>query len=164
MVASGIFYWHPFLGYQKVNEDYYWNFPLNTTFYGETDVVWSAGPAKSYPGDRVEIIDGKGEIRNFFKKSNQHSFTLNLTKDSYLIDHTQYFPGWKVYVDGKSIPIQFQNQNYRGEITFFVPAGKHNVVVNFGETKIRFLADILTLFAFIGVFVLWFARKKLFRL
>lgn len=162
IIISSVSYWRPILGYLKLNENYYWNFPLNTTFYGETDVIWSAGPAKSYPKQRVEIIDGIGIIKNFLKRSNQHTFTVDLKKDSYMIDHTQYFPGWKVFVDGKSVPIQFQNQNYRGEITFLAPEGLHNIIVSFGETKIRFLADMLSLFAFVAIFFLWFAKKKHF--
>ena len=49
IIASTVFYWKPAEGFDKVNEEYYWNFPLNTTYYGETDVIWSAGAFKKYP-------------------------------------------------------------------------------------------------------------------
>ncbi len=41
-VGTTFFYWKPMLGYDTINEKYYWNFPLTTTYYGETDVIWSA--------------------------------------------------------------------------------------------------------------------------
>lgn len=161
VIISTVNFWHPYLGYKDVNEKYYWNFPLTSTFYGETDLIWSEGPAKSYPKNRVEIIDGEGIVKNFQNKSNSQTFNLLLMKDSYLVDHVQYFPGWRVYVDKNPVPIQFQNQNHRGEITFYVSKGKHNMNVNFGESKIRLFADLLSLSSFAGIVLLvWIYAKR----
>src|SRR5207253_1035424 len=33
VVGSTAFYWKPLLGYEKINEKYYWNFPLTTTYW-----------------------------------------------------------------------------------------------------------------------------------
>lgn len=157
-----IAYWRPVLGYDKIEEDYYWNFPLNTTYYGETDVIWSAGPASDYPPAPVEVAAGDAIIKDYQKKSNLHIYTVEVTEQSTIVDHTQYFPGWKVYVDDKKAPIEFQDQNWRGEITFAVPEGKHSVRVVFGESKIRLLADLVSLGALgiLGGFGLFKLLKK----
>lgn len=144
VVISTIFYWRPQLGIDRINRDYYWNFPLDTTYYGETNVIWSAGSASSYPKSRVQVI-GEGEVTNFNKKSNLHKFTINANKDVLIIDNTQYFPGWKVYIDNNQVPIQFQDPNWRGLITFNVSRGVHQVKVAFEETKIRLFADLASL-------------------
>lgn len=159
-IVSTLYYWFPQEGYDKIDENYYWNFPLNTTYYGETDVIWSAGPAKGYPTSRVEVIDGDAQIKNFYKKSQLHTFVIDAKTDSYVIDHTQFFPGWKVYMDGLLLPVQFQNPNHRGELTFTVPKGIHAMRVVFTETGIRILADILSIISLMTLIPLWFFFKK----
>lgn len=160
VVTSTIYYWKPQLGVDKIDEGYYWNFPLNTTYYGETDVVWSAGPAQSYPKERVEIISGEGEIKNFTKKSNLHAFLIIAKTEVVLISHTQFFPGWKVYVNDQMTPIQFQDPNWRGQIEFSVPRGEYQVKVIFGENKFRFLSNMLSLGTLgSAIFLGLFARK-----
>lgn len=156
MVASTLVYWYPRQGFDRVNEADFWNFPLNTTYFGETDVIWSAGPAKSYPASRVEFIEGMGIISDFQKKTQIHTFTVEASAPARLVDHTQYFPGWRVYVDNQKTPIEFQNQLYRGEITFAVPEGAHNIRVIFEESKIRFVANIVSLGAIVGLIIMAF--------
>lgn len=159
VVVSTIYYWRSPLGLDKINEKDYWNYSLTTTYFGETDVIWSAGPATSYPRERVEIIGGKGVIKNFTKKSNLQTFTTEAKTDVSLVDHTQYFPGWRLYVSGTSVPIQFQDQNWRGQIVFSVPKGTHDVRLVFAESKIRLFADIISLLTLIGLLCLFKVRK-----
>jgi hypothetical protein len=144
-VLSTIVFWQPPLGYDKIVESDYWNFPLNTTFFGETDLIWSEGPAKSYPHAPFELIDGKGQISEPYKKSVRHSFTINAQTPVRILDHTQYFPGWRAYVDGVKTPIEFQDQNHRGRITFNVEAGVHKVVVIFGSSPVRTIGNSISL-------------------
>lgn len=161
VIASTVFYWRPSLGYDKIEEDDFWNFPLNTTYYGETDLIWSAGPAGSYPKNRVEVIGGKSTILDFRKKSNLHTFTVDATGETQLVDHTQYYPGWNVYIDGKRLPdIQYQDPNWRGQLTFHVPAGVHSVRVIFEETKQRLLADLASLITLVILLVIYFRPQK----
>lgn len=164
VIISTVFYWRPPLGFDKVkDESVYWDYPLNTTYFGETDVIWSAGPARQYPRVRVEVIDGKAEVSNFNKKTALHTFLVNAQSPARLVDHTQYFPGWKVLVDNVKTPIEFQDPNWRGLITFFVPAGKHQIKVVFAQTKIRYLANLISvstlLLLLIGPFLLRLSKK-----
>lgn len=161
IVFSTFWYWNPQLGFTKINESEYWNYPLNTTYFGETDVIWSAGPAGSYPKKRVDVIGGKATVNNFFKKSNLHTFTLQATTEAQLVDHTQYFPGWRVFVDGKEIPVQFQDEHWRGQLTFVVPSGNYNISVVFTETAIRLFADYLSIFSLCGIFVYLFLSRQI---
>lgn len=144
LVFTTAFFWYPRQGFDRVNEANFWNYPLNTTYFGETDVIWSAGPAKAYPKARAEVIGGQGEIGNFSKKTQLHTFRIDAQTDAQLVDHTQYFPGWRVYVDGAKTPVEFQDQNWRGEMTFWVPKGTHDVRVVFEESKIRLIADAIS--------------------
>ncbi|RJQ25319.1 hypothetical protein C4577_05960 [Candidatus Parcubacteria bacterium] len=160
VVISNYFYWQPNLGVDKIDEKYYWNFPLNTTYYGETDIIWSEGPKKLYPKQRVEVISGKGEVFDYDQKSNIKNYKVEAVTNIVLVDHTQFFPGWKVYVDKKEVPIQFQDPNWRGEITFSVPRGNHIVQVKFQETKMRLISDGLSLVTLILLIALFPTFRK----
>jgi len=148
LILSTFAYWRSPEGADKINEGYYWNYPLNTTYYGETDTIWSAGPASSYPKSRVEVIQGDGTISGFRKKSNYQEFVVDAKTNVLLVDHTQFFPGWRIFVEEREVPVQFQDPHYRGEMEFLVPKGRHKVRLFFGETKIRLITDFLSLSTF----------------
>lgn len=157
VIVSTVSYWQPSLGYDKVDEKYYWDFPLNTTYYGEIDLIWSAGPAKGYPKKPVEVIQGDGEVIQYVRKSSKHSFVVDAKTDIVgLVDHTQFFPGWQAYIDGNTVPIQFQDPNSRGEITFLVPKGRHDVKVVFRESPVRVIADTISVVSFFLLVILPF--------
>ena len=163
VIATTAYYWYPRQGFDRVKETDFWNYPLNTTYFGETDVIWSAGPAKTFPSSRVEFIQGSGTVTHFQKKTHVHTFAATAETDSKLVDHTQYFPGWRVYVDGQKAPIEFQDQNWRGLITFPVAAGTHDVVVRFEESPVRFIADALTIGSLAGLALVYLQTLKLKR-
>lgn len=160
MIFSTLSYWRTPFGFNKIKEQDYWNYPLTTTYYGETDIIWSAGPAKSYPKERIEIIGGEGKVINFIKKSSRQEFTVEAQTSLSLVSHTQYFPGWRVYVDGVAVPIQFQDPNWRGLITFSTPKGNHEVKIIFGETKLRMAANIISLSTFSVLLLLWLPKLR----
>lgn len=159
-VLSSAWYWKPALGLDTIDEKYYWDFPLNTTYYGETDVIWSEGPAKSYPKQRLEVIAGKGIIKPIMRKSQVHTFTVIAKTPVQIVDKTQYFPGWRVLVNSKTIPIEFQDPNWRGQITFPLPQGTHLVKVVFLETPLRMVADIISLITLCGILGLVVIKRK----
>ena len=162
VVVLSIVYWQPTLGFDSINENKYWNFPLNTTYYGETDLVWSEGPAKNYAKAQIELIAGKAKVTDIKREYIRHNFRVEAKNDVSFIDNTQYYPGWKVKVDNKQVPIQFQDPNHRGLIVFSVPSGVHAVSVVFEETKTRMVANLISLVSFIVVLLLFAigARNK----
>lgn len=160
-IFTTIYYWNPLYGYDDVDEQFFWNFPYNTTYYGETDVIWSAGPAENYPSSPVEVAAGYAIVGNYQKKSHLHTFTVTATESARLVDNTQYFPGWRVFVDGKKVPVEFQDQNWRGRITFDVTAGTHDVVVEFGRSKVRLVSEIVSVATLICLLI-YGAMRRIF--
>lgn len=156
VIISTAIYWKPPLGFDKVTDEKnaYWNYPLNTTYFGETDVIWSAGPAKAYPPAQVQFIEGSGSVSDIYKKSNLHTYRVESTLSARLVDNTQYFPGWRVYVDDQKVPIEFQNQNWRGLITFPVSGGTHQVKVAFEKSPIQLASEYGTLISLIIILFL----------
>ncbi len=75
--------------------------------------------------------------------------------------NTIYFPGWQAFVDGDPVPIAPSYPH--GLITFDVPAGEHGVLVRFGDTPVRTLANIMSVLALllmIGVTVFLALRRR----
>ncbi|MBI2614065.1 MAG: hypothetical protein HYW62_04825 [Candidatus Levybacteria bacterium] len=159
LIFSTFYYWKPVLGWDKIDEKYYWNFPLTTTYFGETDLIWSEGPAKKYPLHRVEVIDGKGVVSQLVKKSNILTFKTDNETPIKVVTHIQYFPGWRAFVDDKQVSIEFQYGIYRGHIVFEIPIGQHEVKLSFGESRIRFIADMLTVIGFVFLISVGFLLK-----
>jgi len=147
---------------ESKGDAYYFNYPGTAAYHNEATTVWVQGDAYEYPKDRMEIIEGKGNILNFKRKSNLHTFMLDSATDVKILDNTVYFPGWQVRVDSKKVPIEFQDMNHRGLITFLVPKGMHNIEVVFKESAVRLFSNIVSLFSIIGI-VLFFAGRLFFR-
>jgi len=128
------------------------------------NTLWT-GLTESYPVKEVkgEVIEGKGEIVGRNEHNSWRKYEINSDGKIRMVDNTFYFPGWKVYIDGKDTPIEFQDVNYKGVITYKVPSGRHTVLVRFENTKTRRFANTLTsvsLVVFGGLFFFRFYYLK----
>ncbi|OGK30447.1 hypothetical protein A3F29_00380 [Candidatus Roizmanbacteria bacterium RIFCSPHIGHO2_12_FULL_33_9] len=148
-------------GYQNRPDEYYFNYPGTAAYHNESTTIWVAGDAYEYPKNPIEVVSGRGKIYNLTRKTNQHSFKLDAETNLTILDNTVYFPGWRVKIDKENAPIEFQDINHRGLITFNVPMGVHFIDVEFGESRVGLIADIISLTG-IGFFILIFVlRRKL---
>jgi uncharacterized membrane protein YfhO len=148
-------------GYFSNNDSYYESFTGTTFYHGEATPVWTSGNMSEIPTRPIELIGGKGEIKNITRNSWKHTFTVDAKTAIQIRDNTEYFPGWQARVDGTKVPIEFQDMNHRGIITFLVPKGNHTVEVVFSETPIRLIADIISLSSLFLLFSLIYFAKKI---
>ena len=134
---------------------------VGTSDTGETTPVWAIRFQEKFPKAPIEIVSTEGtvEIKNLNKLMQKHEFEIFATAASIIVDNTLYFPGWKVYVDGVETPIGYQDENWRGLITFPVPAGEHSIKVVFEETRIRKFADALSMIS-VGILPWLFIKKE----
>ncbi|HRN69586.1 MAG TPA: 6-pyruvoyl-tetrahydropterin synthase-related protein [Candidatus Woesebacteria bacterium] len=125
------------------------------------NTVWM-GKERDYPyqNTKVHIIEGEGTITESVVHNSSRAYTVEAQTDIRMVDYTFYFPGWKVYVDGVETPIQFQDPNYRGVITYNVPAGNHKVRLKFEETKIRIFGNAVSIAAMIGVISIYYINRR----
>lgn len=147
--------------YVNYSDVYYDNYPATTNYHSETTTIWSDGDPATYPKQPVEIISGDGKVTDFTRSTIHHTFTTNALSPINILDNTFYYPGWRVQIDSNTVPIQFQDPNHRGLITFSVPSGSHAVSVRFGETSFRKIADAISIFTIVSLVFLWFFRYKL---
>lgn len=131
--------------YEVKPEKYYSGIYNSTTDTGESSPIWSVRFMERRPKAMYEAIEGEAMIVSGFRNSTRHEFTVSAKTDARIVDNTLYFPGWSVLVDDQKIPVEFQDPTYRGLMTFRVSAGEHRIVVDFRETKLRKMANVLSL-------------------
>ncbi|PIU02408.1 hypothetical protein COT66_00410 [Candidatus Shapirobacteria bacterium CG09_land_8_20_14_0_10_49_15] len=138
-------FWHAKDFLVKQESFYTQNYPGSTNDTGESSPIWSTRAMYQFSRAPLEVIEGEAEIKQIERKTTKHVYQAMVQKETRLVDNTLYFPGWQVLVDGQSVEIEFQDPAWRGLMTFNVPAGEHEIAVRFSETKLRLLADLISL-------------------
>ncbi len=136
-------YWHV-KGYLEKPESFFTGIYNSTTDTGESAPIWSVRFMEKRPKTPLEVISGEATVIEIDRKVTMHSYQVEALGSTQLRENTLYFPGWKVLVDGKPVDIEFQDENNRGVMTFWVDAGKHRVDVMFEETKLRLFSNLIS--------------------
>lgn len=161
-VLATVHMWKP-LEYRTYDESFFTGIYNSTTDTGESSPVWSVRFMELRPLQPLEAADGDADIDPVLRTSARHVYRVQTDAYTRLVENTLYFPGWHVYVDGVEAEIQFQDPQYRGLMTFAIPPGSHSVLVEFRETKLRLLADMISLVSIIVLMsgtALWLWRQK----
>lgn len=152
--------WHA-KTYSLKSEEYYSGIYNGTTDTGESSPIWSVRFMETRAKAPLEVISGEASLVTMFRSTTEHDYQVNVKAKSRLLENTLYFPGWKVLVDGKEVPIEFQDPNYRGLMTFDVYSGKHAIRVIFERTKLRTMAELTTI---VGLVIIIVAAIPLYKL
>ncbi len=143
-VASTVFMWKP-KAYSQKSESFYSGVYESTTDTGESSPIWSVRFMEHRPTAPIEIAEGAVIITHGKRTTTTREYRVEAREPARLVENTLYFPGWKVYVDGVQTGVQYQDPTYRGLITFRVTEGTHEVNIVFEDTKLRYIADMVTL-------------------
>ncbi len=139
-------------GYLNKSEDFYRGIYPGTTDTGESSPIWSVRFMEKGFGAPLEVISGVAKIIENHRSSTQHSYIVKSVQGARLVENTLYFPGWKIFVDQVPIGLQFQDPEYRGLMTFQVGPGEHQVLVKFGNTRVRWISEMIS---FIGIIIVF---------
>lgn len=135
--------------------DSYYETYSHSTEFGAASTIWSAGDPSTYPKTPIEIASGQAAIGSYERSGTTHTYDLVAKTPSTVIDNTLYYPGWHVEVNNKETPIEFQDTNHRGLITFAVSKGESTVRVFFKETTFRIVTDIISILSVICLLVVF---------
>lgn len=110
-------------------------------------------PYQLPPEQKVEINQGDCRVEKLLQKSNLISFNLACRQKSEILIHNYYYPGWRLFVDGRELTEEVKEnlkdfKKSKGLVLFSAPAGEFQVKLKFGETKLRLFADLLSIAAF----------------
>lgn len=143
-------YFYP-KAYQQKPESFYSGIWNSTTDTGESAPIWSVRFMEKRPKARLEVIDGSASIKELERKSTYHKYQLIVNKPTLFAENTLYFPGWEIRANNVLVNIQFQNMNYMGVMLFNLPKGTYITEVSYKETKLRLIADIISLVSIISL-------------
>lgn len=157
-------YWHA-KGFSKFSQEYYQSVYNGTTDTGESAPIWSVRFMEKRAKAQALVVEGDAQIIPLSKNTTGREYKIVANEPSRILENTLYFPGWNVMVNGKAVPLEFQDPRYRGLITYFVPKGESSVVIRFSETKLRFVSNIITLVGIVilASYALYLFSQKLWR-
>lgn len=117
------------LKYANYSEDY---LPLT---------VWTQERPSGLPLNKIEVTAGQVE---YLEKSPIH-FTAQVTseKQTELVLHQYYFPGWQAKLDGQLVDLQINKPH--GDILIPLERGSHQVEIWFGRSSVRLISEIVSL-------------------
>jgi hypothetical protein len=96
-------------------------------------------------GAQVQVLR-HGPTHDYLHVSTPQKFLLRI--------YTFYFPGWHAYVDGEEVEIEVAGPE--GFITFWIPAGDHEVEIRFEDTPVRRVGWIVSAGGFLALIAaLW---------
>jgi len=148
--------------YVQKPELFYSGIYNGTTDTGESSPIWSVRFMEDKPKAHLESIGGGQVIVQEGKRtSTVHTYTVTALQRIQLRENTLYFPGWEILIDNKSVPPQFQDTHNRGVMTFFVDKGRHNLLLQFKETKLRLWSEVVSIISLFLLPVLGILRRRI---
>lgn len=144
----------------NVDDEYYLNrFFAAQSVEGETKIVsnqyfnysedylpltiWTKERPKYLPVSKIELK--KGQVFYTENHTNLIKAKVEAPEETLMTVNNYYFPGWKIFVDGKEQKIGVDMVS--GNMRVLLPQGEHNVEVIFKNTLVRTIANFLSAFS-----------------
>lgn len=106
-------------------------------------------PVQEKPAGRADqkiiITSGDASILNQNIKPNNYKFTVDAKDNIDVKVNTIFFPGWQVTANGYKENIDYQNPF--GLITFKLPKGNYDVIIQYTRTPVHLLSELISLLA-----------------
>lgn len=146
-------------------QDHYY-FTIDNLHSSSMNTIWTAKTTE-YPvhqNDKIAILEGQALLSDLIIKNSKRTYKISSENSVRMIDYTFYYPGWKVFSDGKEVLIEFQDINNKGVITYWLPAGSHEVEVVFTQTKTVLIANFLIIFGVMMISLVVIMKRKVNKL
>lgn len=149
-VVSSYPYMQPKIYFDK-GDMYYATNQATTTVKDEYMPKWLEHIPSSM--SEKKVVGENAQISDEVAKSHKITFSLHAQQPTRITVNTAYFPGWRAYVDGRAVPIDYTN----GLISLNAPRGNHFVEIVFGRTLVRMLSEVLSgiSLCIIGIIAIW---------
>lgn len=100
----------------------------------------------SPPREKLGVLEGEVVVGEAMIRPTSYLFQTKAATKTKLRVNTNYFPGWRVRVNGEETKISLEKD---GAFSFHLPEGSQQVKVEFGETRFRLLADTVSMISFL---------------
>lgn len=160
ILISTLGMWRP-KSYTKLSDAFFTGKYHGTTDTGESSPIWSVRFMEQEATESMGVIEGVAQSELRSTSTTKYEYIVDAASDARFVKNTLYFPGWNIFVDGNIVPIEFQDPQYRGLMTYRVNQGKHTVHIIFGDTKLRTVSNIISLISLLVIVpLIYIARRK----
>jgi len=156
LAVSSIYFLLP-VKIDNYDESFYSTNEATTTVQDEYMPAWVKIKPSLHGEKSVKIVRGNGEVSNIVDLGSKISFDFKSQTPAVVQIAKIYYPGWRAFSEKNEKAIFYNNS--RGLMELKLISGNHHVSLNFGETPLRLIADMISIFAF-GVSVLIFVKFK----
>lgn len=149
--------------YLPRSDDFYLSNPTwtdGTATLGDSfNTIWASGKRIERAKEKLVVNQGEADTEELIVSPTRYLFGINATAPTTFQVNTAYFPGWKVFVDQKLAPVNFDN----GLINFKTDEGEHSVEIKFTNTPVRNLANGISVInlLFLVAMLIFKRRKKI---
>jgi hypothetical protein len=115
--------------------------------------------------EKVTAVGGTASFHVMSWKSEERKISADAAAPVTLRIATFYFPGWEAGLDRGTIPIRVEPGS--GAMLLDLPAGRHEVVLRFGDTPLRRYAAVISfisLFMLAAIVTLYGRKRRTFSL
>ena len=125
----------------------------------EYETIWTEGRPEESARARLVTRTGSATIIDLDADAHRERFAVAARGRVRLRLNTFYFPGWRVYVDGREQPIDYANPS--GLIELVVERGQHLIEARFEPTPARRLGRALSAVALgvVALMLIWTGRR-----
>jgi len=138
-------------------EGFYATNESSSTIKNEYMPIWVEQDFMTHAEQKVQLIDGGGELIPVQEKGHLIEFKANLDVPSTVEINSIYFPGWIARLDSKEIDILVSE---KGTMNIEIPTGQHQVEVVFQETTLRMIANLISITTLFVIVILQFKLWK----
>lgn len=143
------------------NQSLYQEYPGTVEFTTPTSVDRNAKWIGIYPKSHIEVYSGKADIVSISRSMTKHQYLIVAHEDSLIKENTYYYPGWELFLNNKRSEIYYNNQNFKGVISFYLKKGIYKVRLIFVDTPDRILGNVITLTSFLFFFIFLFFLRPI---
>lgn len=157
MVFVQAFYFLKDVKFDVYPDSFYSTNQATTTVSDEYLTSWFKKPNAADSLNRIFYKSGKGLIKDQHINSRLIKFNALSNTDSEIRINVMYFPGWRAYIDGKEAVINYEEN---GLINLELPKGESDISLKFEETKVRLLADFISILSILFLLVIRIKQIK----
>ena len=156
--------WYPDMTDAKKFSGHSWQLLITSGIFDYLP-IWAPQPPADPALEDMKFVTGTGTYSTLVKKTNRQEYSLTVSTPSAVAElQTYYFPGWKIWVDGKEVKIDPSRDKVLGRMQVDLSQGKHQILARFTNTPIRTVGNSLSFMAWaamIGIMIPWPKKLRL---
>lgn len=147
----------------RINQSLDWSIPFylklekTTNSFDEYTPKWVNSKTTEKRNQDIDFIKGSGDVGLLKKTTNKNVYEISSSNDIKIRLNTIYYPGWTVELDKNKIDVLPDSE---GLMTLSIKKGKHFLNLEFTETPLRKLSNLITLGSLIFVGFIFFKKRK----